>query len=170
MWWGPRIVVAGGEGVKEVHPQQAMLGLPETKGAGEVRLFATPKLNGVATVEPLHGTDLVVYTKSKNQNAFKRTVLSTVLAQGHSIVAGDFLGLGRDQVAVGWRNLNKQRAYGIKLFVPQDDEGSAWKEHWVDQNGMACENMQQADLDGDGRPEIIAAGRVSKNLKVYWRK
>ena len=27
-----------------------------------------------------------------------------------------------------------------------------------------------ADLDGDGRPEIIAAGRDTHNLKIYWNR
>ena len=54
--------------------------------------------------------------------------------------------------------------------LPEDDQASSWTGYWVDENGMACENMQQADLNGDGKPELIAAGRVSKNLKIYWNR
>jgi hypothetical protein len=35
---------------------------------------------------------------------------------------------------------------------------------------MACEDLKTGDLDGDGRPEIIAAGRSTKNLKIYWNR
>jgi hypothetical protein len=35
---------------------------------------------------------------------------------------------------------------------------------------MACEDLTVADLDADGRPEIIAAGRDSHNLIIYWNK
>ena len=27
-----------------------------------------------------------------------------------------------------------------------------------------------ADLDGDGRPEVIAAGRASHNVVIYWNE
>ena len=26
------------------------------------------------------------------------------------------------------------------------------------------------DLDGDGKPEIIAAGRATKNVVIYWNR
>jgi hypothetical protein len=33
---------------------------------------------------------------------------------------------------------------------------------------MACEDLQVADLDGDGHLEIIAAGRRTHNVKIYF--
>ena len=54
------------------------------------------------------------------------------------------------------------------MFVPQND--GSWSKHWVDKNGMACEDLKVADLDGDGKAEIIASGRSTKNLKIYWNK
>ena len=35
---------------------------------------------------------------------------------------------------------------------------------------MAVEDLKLADLDADGRLDIIAAGRSTKNLKIYWNK
>jgi hypothetical protein len=35
---------------------------------------------------------------------------------------------------------------------------------------MACEDAVCADLDGDRDLEIIAAGRRSKNIKIYWNQ
>jgi hypothetical protein len=35
---------------------------------------------------------------------------------------------------------------------------------------MACEDSKVADLDGDGRPDIVASGRSTHNLMVYWNK
>ena len=32
-------------------------------------------------------------------------------------------------------------------------------------SGLAC-----GDLDGDGKPEIIAAGRATKNVVIYWNR
>ena len=77
-------------------------------------------------------------------------------------------GAGR-WVVVGWRARNQAKEVGVRLYVP-DAAGDSWTMHWVDRNGMACEDLRVADLDGDGKPEIIAAGRDTHNLKVYWNR
>ena len=59
---------------------------------------------------------------------------------------------------------------GIKLFVPLDETGTRWQSHVIDDNTMATEDLTVADLDGDGRPEIIAAGRATNNLIIYWNR
>jgi hypothetical protein len=33
---------------------------------------------------------------------------------------------------------------------------------------MACEDLVLADLNGDEKLDIIASGRRTKNVKVYW--
>jgi len=35
---------------------------------------------------------------------------------------------------------------------------------------MATEDARSGDLDGDGRLDVIAAGRATKNLMVYWNR
>ncbi len=40
----------------------------------------------------------------------------------------------------------------------------------VDENGIATEDLQVLDLNGDGKPDIVASGRATKNLKIYWNK
>ena len=60
---------------------------------------------------------------------------------------------------------------GLKLYVPADAAGAGWKVHAViDDNQMACEDLKIADLNGDGRPDIIAAGRATKNVVIYWNE
>lgn len=137
------------------------------QGAGEVRVgdLAAGK-NFIATIEPMHGTAVVVYLND-NDNV-KRVVLDDAVKEGHALAAADFLGVGSDQVVAGWRSPDKEGKVGVKLYTKTDAGGMQWQWHWVDNNGMACEDIQVMDMNGDGKPDIVASGRATKNLKIYW--
>ena len=150
---------------------------PPPPGMGEVRIGWSVKDGkkepfGVA-VEPMHGNMLAYYKADPANSDSKtphRTVLDSTLADGHALACGDVLGLGYDQVVVGWRAMQKPDAkVGIKLFVP-DAAGAQWTQHLIDDNTMACEDLVLADLDGDGKLDIVAAGRATKNVKIYWNE
>ena len=140
------------------------------RGAGEVR---SGKLPGgkrfVVTVEPMHGTQVVVYTVPNDRGAvWKRNVIDETLKEGHALACGDLLGVGFDQVVVGWRGKNTEGKTGVKIFTPLDKEGKTWRQNVVDEAGMACEDLCLADLNGEGKIDIIASGRATKNVKIYW--
>jgi hypothetical protein len=174
------LLVGGKEGVFVLNRAEGkstltQLSGTESGGAGEVRLG---KLAGgkrfIATVEPMHGTNLVVYTPPGAADAkslWTRQVLDSSLLDGHALACGDLAGSGSDQAVVGWRAMGKPGAkVGIKLFTPLDGEGKKWRETLVDDNTMACEDLCLADLDGDGKLDIVAAGRATKNLKAYFNQ
>lgn len=133
---------------------------------GEVRVASTTK-SYITGVQPMHGNQLTIYSGLQNPN---RIVLSTDLNQGHALATADLLNMGSDQVVVGWREPNQDKKIGIKIFIPQDKQAFTWKDFWIDENQMACEDLQLADLNGDGKKDIIAAGRATHNLKIYWNK
>jgi hypothetical protein len=169
-----QLLIGGKEGIKKLvygkgkwspAPNQWIV---QNHSLGEVR---TGNMSGrqrfIAGIEPMHGNLLTVYPLA---NPAARQVLYEEMNQGHGLACADFLQLGYSQVVAGWRNPDKENKVGIKLFVPQDATSSNWKQYWIDENTMACEDLQVADLDGDGRPDIIAAGRATKNLKIYWNR
>lgn len=173
------ILLGGKEGVKLLYRSQGnwtseQLSLPNQAGVGELRLGqGGDQIPFLATIEPMHGTTLVAYQgfdENLKAQTLKRTVLTSKLKEGHALVTGDFLNLGSDQIAVGWRNPNENQDIGIKLFIPKNGSFDQFEEIWIDQNGMACEDIQAADLDGDGKLDLIASGRSTKNLKIYWNK
>lgn len=144
------------------------------KGSGEVRAGKLP--NGkrfIATIEPMHGNEVVINPENSAGKLWSehRIVLDDTLNQGHALATADFLGLGYDQVAAGWREPSKEsQKVGIKLYAPNPD-GTEWKFHsYIDDNTMACEDMLSVDLNGDGKPDLIASGRSSKNLIIYWNQ
>ena len=139
-----------------------------TKGSsfGEVRVGGGRLGRGLlAGIQPMHGNMLTVYNDKAEQ-----TVLTSGLNQGHALAIGPFLGTNATQVIAGWREPDKEGKVGIKIFIATDSEYKKWEGHWIDDNGMACEDLQLADLDGDGRKDIIASGRSTRNLKIYWNK
>src|SRR5690606_28535297 len=122
-------------------------------------------VTGVQTCAlPILGDSLFVPT------LVERMVLEKNMAEGHGLVVGDFLGLGRDQVVAGWRAPNAYGVVGIKMYIPFNPYWEAWDMYWVDIDGMACEDLVAADLDGDGKLDLIAAGRSTHNLKIYWNR
>ncbi len=174
------LLVAAKEGVFAIDaPANRSAPRPVTGfGAGEVRRGTLPGGGRfVATIEPMHGTQLVVYRGAAAQSAggadatAQRTVLDESLVQGHGLATGDLLGLGSDQVVAGWRGAKPGDKVGIKLFVAGGGEGTAWKQHaLIDDNTMAVEDLKIADLNGDGKPDVVAAGRATKNVIIYWNE
>ena len=147
--------------------------LPRIQGGGEIRFGrrADSAERWIATIEPLHGDKLVVYAirdSSTAADVADRVVLASDFVQGHAIAVADLVGQGRPQIVAGWRNKNASGDTGIRLYW-LGDEGT-WHNQWIDQGGMATEDLRVADLNGDGRPDIVAAGRATKNLKVYWNE
>jgi hypothetical protein len=165
----PGIYIAGKEGVGFLDPafssgsKVVLQKLSTSVGAGEIRT-ANSRTSFITTIEPMHGTHLVVYSNEGQS----RKVLDTSLAEGHALIAADFLGLGDEQVVAGWRRPDKNGKVGIKLYSQKNRSGRNWNQQWIDENGMACEDLQVMDLNNDGRLDIVASGRATRNLKIYW--
>lgn len=141
------------------------------RGASEIR---TGRLPGgtryLATTEPWHGHQAVVYMPPSRDGAlWKRKVLCDDLQHGHAVKCGDFLGEGYDQLVVGWRlPATEKKTVGVRLYVPRDARGERWDMYSVDEGGMACEDLAVGDLNGDGRLDILASGRATHNVKIYF--
>ena len=97
-------------------------------------------------------------------------VLDNKIKDGHAVACADFLGVGSDQVIVGWRAMNDPGIPGIKLFTPLDASGSKWRETQISAEKIAVEDIKVADLNGDGQVDIVAAARQTKNLVILFNE
>lgn len=144
------------------------------RGAGEVRMAQNTKLKGrmIATVEPFHGNKLVVYSPIRSgtpRKLWRRTVVFDDMLQGHAIACADFNRDGTDEIVVGWRRSGGQ-LHGVRLVMPHDERAGRASQIAIDEGGMACEDLRIADLDGDGTLDIVASGRATHNLRVYYNR
>ena len=138
---------------------------------GEVRQGAGPKgKTFVTAIEPMHGNQLSIYTAAKGKKLWDRNVIDDSLDQGHALATGDFLGTGSDQIVVGWRGTRRTGKVGVKLFYPTNEQRTEWKSLLIDDNEMATEDIRVADLNADGKIDIVAAGRATHNLKIYFNE
>ncbi|NOY00538.1 MAG: hypothetical protein GXP30_12495, partial [Verrucomicrobia bacterium] len=142
-----------------------------TEGLGEVDEGRTKNRSFLALGEPKHGTRVVVYpADDKGQYGQGRQVLDDSLISCHALECEDVLGIGRDQVIAGWWGDEGVGNYGIRIYVPLNDEATEWKTISVDEGTMACQSLQIADMDGDGDLDLVAAGWTTKNLVIFWNR
>lgn len=145
------------------------------RGASEIkqgRLRGGPYL---ATIEPWHGNQVVVYTPPIEQEAglWQRQVLDTELRWGHAVWCADLDGDGDEELIIGVRDDvagKPATRRGIRLYKALDQTGTRWGRQILENGGVAVEDLAAADLDGDGRLDLIAAGRQTHNLRIYWNQ
>ncbi len=142
---------------------------PNQNGAGEVKLG---RLAGggrfLTSVEPMHGTQLAVYVQSANDPTWIRHVIDSGFVRGHALWTADFDGDGTDEIAFG--HSDTPQTFGVNVYHAVSKDGTVWKKHVLDEGGMATEDLVVADLTGDGRPDIVAGGRATHNVKLYVNK
>jgi hypothetical protein len=119
----------------------------------------------VATIEPWHGHQVVVYTPPEGGTGlWTRRVLDDRLRWGHAVWCADLDGDGDDELIVGVRdNLSNRpgERYGVRVYKSVRGRWERWERHLVDDGGVAVEDLAVADLDGDGRPD---------NARIYWNR
>jgi hypothetical protein len=130
---------------------------------GEIKLGRVLGRRMLATVEPWHGASAVIYAEKPGM--WSRTVIESALTGGHALGWADFDGDGSDELAVGWRDAKP----GVAVYAV-DREGALRSKVMVDDAGMATEDLVIADLNGDKQPDIVASGRATHNVKIYWNE
>ncbi len=158
-----------------------------SKGASEVKIGSLEMgFRYVATIEPWHGNQVVVYTRDATaypaarvlieRGEAARQVVAEPLSWGHAVWCANLDNDKDDELIIGQRDPNRGAATGPRgpgVFVFDPRPGTyppVFDRITVDDGGMACEDALAADLDGDGKSEIIAGGRATHNVKIYWNR
>ncbi|MCB9925062.1 MAG: VCBS repeat-containing protein [Planctomycetaceae bacterium] len=148
------------------------------RGASEIKSGKLgPDHPYIATIEPWHGDKVVVYTMPDTEYdgsgewLWKRQVLDDQLKWGHAVWCANLDGDDAEELIIGVRDdLSDEHRRGLRIYDPQDDAGSSWKRTVIDPGSVAVEDLAAADLNGDGRVDIVAVGRQTHNVKIYWNE
>ncbi|GAA4429289.1 VCBS repeat-containing protein [Bremerella cremea] len=146
-----------------------------SRGASEVKVGKLA--NGdryIATIEPWHGNQVVVYTKEKGQpihSLWNRHVLDDQLRWGHAVWCANIDGDADEELVIGVRDDQPDSSRrGLRIFDPTAADGTSFKRYVIDPGAVAIEDLAVADLDGDNQADIVAVGRQTHNVKIYWNR
>lgn len=154
--WSKTLLGDGGAGASAAQPAA-----PRT-GSSEVCLGRLGKRRFIATIEPWHGNQVVVYLEGA-KTPWTRQVLDTSFDNGHALACGDLNGDGRDEIVAGYRG----KGSSLYAYFAEDAEGCQWRRIPIDEGDMAASSCAIVDVNGDGRPDIVAIGASTGNVKWY---
>lgn len=157
---------------------------PQSSGAGEIKIgmYNTPRMGTsfVATIEPMHGHQVVVYAFSDNEPTPRRFVLDDTLGRGHALWVANIdeemkrdpsMNPSGDELIVGHSNPATGATKGPGIYIYRwSSEGNDlgdWEKHIIDDGGIATEDLIAHDFNDDGWIDILAGGRDTHNVKLY---
>jgi hypothetical protein len=132
------------------------------RGASEIGVGKVAGKRFLATIEPWHGDHVVVYTEAGPGELWARHVIDPSFHEGHALACADLDGDGNDEIVAGFRGP------GTSLYVYYAADASRlnWERQLLDA-GMAASGVVIADLNGDGRKDVVAIGSSTGNVKWY---
>lgn len=126
----------------------------------------------IATIEPWHGDQVVTYTRpAAGATLWQRRVIDEDLKWGHAVWCANLDDDPAEELVIGIRD-HKDDTWrsGVRIYDAADAAGTTWRRTLLDPGGVAVEDLAAADLDGDGRVDIVAVGRATKNVRIYWNE
>jgi hypothetical protein len=133
-------------------------------GSGDIKIGHLGKTRFLIANEPWHGNEVVVYLDN-GKGGWTRQVIYDQLTEGHEVCIGDFNGDGRDEIVAGDRARGKVSTSHV--FYSTDATGTKWVHEELDHMGMSASGCEIADINGDGKPDIVMIGGATHNIKWY---
>jgi hypothetical protein len=147
------------------------------RGASEIKLGKLADGGRyIATIEPWHGDQVVVYTEPVDPQTglWARHVIDDQLKWGHAVWCANLDGDTDEELVIGVRDdldpKDATKRSGVRVFDPLDAKAARWTRTLVDAGAVAVEDLAVADLNADGREDLVAVGRKTHNARIYWNE
>ena len=132
------------------------------RGASEIGVGKVAGTRFLATIEPWHGDQVVVYSEAGPGELWTRRVIDPGFHEGHALACADLDGDGNDEIVAGFRGPGTS----LYVYYAADASGLNWERQLLDAE-MAASGMAIADVNGDGRKDVVAIGSSTGNVKWY---
>ena len=136
------------------------------RGSSEIGVGKVGGRRFLATIEPWHGDKVVVYlepgSKAERSKLWERRVIDSSFRDGHALACADLDGDGNDEIVAGFRGPGTS----LYVYYATDSSGTKWERQQLDTD-MAASGVVVADLNSDSRPDVIAIGASTGNVKWY---
>ncbi len=148
------------------------------RGASEIRNGRLEdKRDYIATIEPWHGDKVVVYRAPSvwdpygdEDKLWERQIIDDQLAWGHAVACANLDADAAQELIIGVRdNKSDTQRCGVRIYDP-DASGTNWTRTLLDPGAVAVEDLVTADINADGKTDIIAVGRATHNARLYLQK
>jgi aldos-2-ulose dehydratase/isomerase family protein/VCBS repeat protein len=143
-------------------PRPAPPGTGPRRGSSEIGVGQLAGRRFLATIEPWHGEQVVVYFDTKPGELWERRVIDASFKDGHALAIADLNGDGSDEIMAGYRG----QGTSLHAYYATDATGKNWERQTLD-TGMAASSVAVADINGDGRPDVAAIGASTGNVVCY---
>jgi hypothetical protein len=130
-------------------------------GAGD---FSMGKVRGkqfFVTIEPFHGTQVVVYTQD-GKGGYARNVIESGLVGGHALLLSDIDGDGIPEIIAGGARMRD-----MYYFKATDASLKTWTRYLMD-NNEASADCAVADIKGVGKAQDVVCIEQSKPSELKW--
>ena len=151
-----------GKGVE--HIGMGATGAAPNRGSSEVGLGNLGGARFLATIEPWHGTDAVIYTPGASASAlWSRQSIGSDFEHGHGLAVADLNGDGYDEV-IGGGGQGAMNEF-IYRYVPSS---RTWEKIKLDAGNVAVSGIEVKDINADGALDILVVGTSPTNNVVWY--